>query len=291
MRVVTPGRRALLVLAAVLLLFTSPAAAQITPRPQSDILLPWFEIDLERQDQGLSTQFTIINASAKPTDARVTVFTNWGIPVLEVLVPLDKAEAKTLNLHDWIMHGELPNDVVLTAAQLEDLQAKLIGQKSPVDGLYYSTVYNSFQTNASALKGRATGYVIAQNAGDNRDALWGDANKDDAGENYFVAETLFTLNHALEAECDRHGIRFTNRGHLFEGDELVIWNGRRLSPSTTPHPVGDRVTLHVDVYDQAGNKVQECSRDILAVEPFLICHLDITPEQGWGARSSTSPWR
>lgn len=258
-----------LMLAIVLLAIAPAATAAITP--ESDVLLPWFEIDLDRQDVGLATSFSIVNASPSTTRTKFTIYTNWGIPVLEVPIDFDRTEAKTIDLRKWIATGVLPNRT-LTPSELAHLHAALTGKPSPVDGLYYSSVFED---------GLAVGYVIAQTLGDRPDALWGDTYSIDIGSDYFEAETLTALTHGLKADCKRHGVRFVNQDRLYEGSELIIWSGRRMSPSKTPAPAGAKVKVTIGVYNQAGQHVQDCYRELIAVEPLQVCHLDITPPIGW----------
>lgn len=258
-----------LMLAIALLAIAPFAAAAITP--ESDVLLPWFEIDLEHQEVGLATSFSVVNASPSSVQTRFTVYTNWGIPVLEVPLAFDRTEAKTIDLRAWIQKGVLPNRT-LTPTELAHLQAALTGKPSPVDQLYYGSAFEG---------GLAVGYVIAQTLGDRPDSLWGDTYSVDATANYFDAETLTALTHGLKADCKRHGIRFVNEGRLYEGSELIIWSGRRLAPSATPTPVGAKMKVTIGVYDQAGHHVQDCHRELIAVEPLQVCHLDITPPIGW----------
>lgn len=258
-----------LMLAIALLAIAPVAGAAITP--ESDVLLPWFEIDLEQQEVGLATTFSVVNASPSAVQTRFTVYTNWGIPVLQVPLLFDRTEAKTIDLRAWIQKGLLPHRT-LTPAELAHLQAALTGKPSPDDQLYYGTAFDG---------GLAVGYVIAETLGDRPDALWGDTYSVDAASNYFEAETLTALTHGLESDCKRHGIRFVNEGRLYEAAELIIWSGRRFQPSATPAPVGEKMKVTVGVYDQAGHHVQNCVRELIAVEPLHVCHLDITPPIGW----------
>ena len=269
MRSLQVRRWELVLLAIVLLLLTASAQAAITP--ESDVLLPWFVIDLEQHETGLSTTFTVVNASPKTVRARFTVYTNWGIPLLEVPVAFNRAEAKTIDLHAWIADGLLPNRT-LTPAELANLHAALTGKPSPEDGLYYGTAFQP---------GIAVGYVIVQTLDDRADALWGDTYSVDIANNFFEAETLTALTHGLKADCNHHGVRFVNEGRLYEGDELVIWTGRRFEPSPTTTPIGPKMKIDIAIYDQAGHHVQDCHRELIAVDSIEICHLDITPPIGW----------
>lgn len=257
------------VLAIVLSMIAPIAGAAIVP--ESDVLLPWFEVDLDKHDSGLTTIFSVVNASNDEVNAKLTIYSNWGIPVLEVPLAFDSAEAKSIVLDDWIAHGLLPGRT-LTAEELADLQARLTGNRSPVTGLYSSSPFSPHI---------AVGFVVVQTLGDRKDSLWGDSYTIDLGRNYFGAETLTALTHGLKADCQHHGVRFVNEGHLFQGDELIIWSGRRLEPSATPNPNGAKMNINVAVYDQAGRHVQDCHRSLIAVEPVTICQLEITPPIGW----------
>jgi hypothetical protein len=68
---------------------------------------------------------------------------------------------------------------------------------------------------------------------------------------------------------------------LYDAAELIIWSGRRFQPSPTPVPIGAKMKMTVGIYDQAGHHVQDCHRELIAVEPLQVCHLDITPPIGW----------
>jgi len=98
---------------AFLLMISTGAGAAITP--ESDVLLPWFEVDLANPDAGVATTFSIVNASAGSVRTRLTMYTNWGIPVLEVPLTFSRAEAKTLDLRAWIARGVLPEPGVARA--------------------------------------------------------------------------------------------------------------------------------------------------------------------------------
>src|SRR5688572_26331066 len=101
---------ALLALAAL----CAPAAAQ--NRPSSDLLLPYFEVD-GANPGGLTTLFAVGNATEKPVDVLATVFTNWGIPILEVPFTLQSREVRTVNLRDWFRQGGNPQKA-LAAVEL-----------------------------------------------------------------------------------------------------------------------------------------------------------------------------
>jgi hypothetical protein len=254
----------------IALLAIAPLASAAI-RPESDVVLPWFELDLDRHEIGLATTFSVVNASPTSVLTKFTIYTNWGIPVLEVPVAFNRTETKSIDLGAWIAHGQLP-DRTLTPPELAHLHAALTGNKSPSDGLYYGSPFE---------EGLAVGYITAETLGERPDVLFGDTYNVDLVANFFEAETLSALTHDLKADCKRHGVRFVNEGRLYEGAELIVWSGRRFDPSPTPIPGGERMKVTISIYDQDGNHVQDCHRELIAVETIKVCHLDITPPIGW----------
>ena len=113
----------------------TPAAAQ--NRPSSDLLLPYFEVD-GANPGGLTTLFAVGNATEKPVDVLATVFTNWGIPILEVPFTLQAHEVRTFNLRDWFRQGGDPKKA-LAAVEIQHLAAAASGERSPKDNLYYAS--------------------------------------------------------------------------------------------------------------------------------------------------------
>jgi hypothetical protein len=89
----------------------STARAEIgTPDnvPAATLLLPYFEVDLNNPG-GLTTLLSINNASDRVALARVTVWSEWFVPVLTFTVYLTGYDVHTINLRDIIVNGDLPN--------------------------------------------------------------------------------------------------------------------------------------------------------------------------------------
>jgi hypothetical protein len=101
-----------LFLAAFLLLtVTAPAVRAADPcsidqRPAATLLLPYFEVD-PANPAGLTTLFSINNASAAAVLANVVVWTDLGVPTLGFQVYLTGYDVQTINLRD-IFRGNLP---------------------------------------------------------------------------------------------------------------------------------------------------------------------------------------
>ena len=74
--------------------------------PAATLLLPYFEVD-PFDPNGITTLFTIRNASAAPVVAHLTFWTNLSIPVLDFDVYLTGFDEQTFNLRDVFVLGIL----------------------------------------------------------------------------------------------------------------------------------------------------------------------------------------
>ncbi len=77
--------------------------------PAATLLLPYFEVDLEaRPGKGVDTLFSINNASATPTIAHVSIWTDWSQPVLDFDIFLTGYDVQSVGLHNVLVGGKLP---------------------------------------------------------------------------------------------------------------------------------------------------------------------------------------
>jgi len=96
----------------LLLALAAPFAARgadpcsIDERPAATLLLPYFEVD-PANPAGLTTLFSINNASAVAVLANVVVWTDFGVPTLGFQVYLTGYDVQTINLRD-VFRGNLP---------------------------------------------------------------------------------------------------------------------------------------------------------------------------------------
>ncbi len=105
-------KRILVTLALLLCLtgLASPLAADICvvdDVPAATLLLPYFEVDLANNN-GLSTLFSINNASATAVLAHVVVWSDLSVPVLDFNIYLTGYDVQTINLRDIFVNGVLP---------------------------------------------------------------------------------------------------------------------------------------------------------------------------------------
>jgi hypothetical protein len=107
----------------------SLAAAQTPPpisnRPAATLLLPYFEVDLDNPE-GMTTLFSINNASATAVLARVTIWSDMGVPVFGFNVYLTGYDVQPINLRN-VLIGNVP----ITASAGQDPQDR-ISNKGPV---------------------------------------------------------------------------------------------------------------------------------------------------------------
>ncbi len=75
--------------------------------PAATLLLPYFELDLDNPN-GITTLFSVNNASAATQLAHVTVWSTWSIPVLDFDVYLTGYDVQTFNIRDILVNGILP---------------------------------------------------------------------------------------------------------------------------------------------------------------------------------------
>ena len=75
--------------------------------PAATLLLPYFEVDLDNPG-GVTTLFSVNNASATAQLAHVTVWSTWSVPVLDFDVYLTGYDVQNFNLYDILVEGLLP---------------------------------------------------------------------------------------------------------------------------------------------------------------------------------------
>jgi hypothetical protein len=107
----------LLVALAGAALAAAPAAAvtcALDKPPAATLLLPYFEVDLGNPG-GLTTLFSVNNASATAILTNVTVWTDLGVPTIHFPLYLTGYDVQTINLRDLFAAGALPQSA--TAGQ------------------------------------------------------------------------------------------------------------------------------------------------------------------------------
>jgi hypothetical protein len=78
----------------------------IAVMPAATLLLPYFEVEVNKPTtRAESTVFTIVNTVREPQIAHVTLWTDWGFPVLTYNLFLTGYDVESVNLYDVIVKG------------------------------------------------------------------------------------------------------------------------------------------------------------------------------------------
>jgi hypothetical protein len=91
-------------------ILASPALAvldTIDAVPGATLLIPYFEVD-PADPNGVTTLFSVNNASATAVLAHVTVWTDQSIPSLDFDIYLTGYDVQTVNMRDILVNGNLP---------------------------------------------------------------------------------------------------------------------------------------------------------------------------------------
>ncbi|HWM91298.1 MAG TPA: Vps62-related protein [Thermoanaerobaculia bacterium] len=240
--------------------FAAAGLAHAQTKPSSNLLLPYFEVDLEGGDA--TTVFAVLNSLQKTVDVTVTVHSNWGLPVLSFPVKLKPREIWSGNLHDWLAQGKLPGRT-LGAAELARLQDVLSGQPARNDGLYYST---------EIAPGLATGYVVLRTQGD---ALRGEHFLVNPGRGPAQGDDFVDIDKSNKpAEvCTLHTLR-PLAGGIAEA-RLVIWMDRTGMALPAPVPADREVPVTAAMYSAQGKLLKTLQIGLLPAEQVYLDDLGI----------------
>lgn len=89
------------------------AIGTIDDVPSATLLIPYFAVDVSDvacadPTAGLTTLFSVNNASNENTIAHVTIWTDWSVPSLDFDIFLTGYDIQTINLRDIFCNGNLP---------------------------------------------------------------------------------------------------------------------------------------------------------------------------------------
>lgn len=108
---------------------THVAMCSIQDAPAATLLLPYFEQDCD-DPNGVTTLFSVNNASAADTVAHVTVWSNKSVPVFDFDIYLTGYDVQTLNLRDVLCVGNLP---VTGTGGVSNVGLFSVGSTDPLD--------------------------------------------------------------------------------------------------------------------------------------------------------------
>jgi hypothetical protein len=253
---------------AVALLTAVPAGAQL--QPSSDVLLPYFEVDLQKASAS-NTLFDVGNALDKPVDIEISVYTNWNIQIAKTSLTLGGHEVRSFNVRTWVA-GDLPGKR-MTVAETNHFKAALMGQRSPKDKLFYATPIGP---------NLAVGSVRIKTLGKPQpDALWGTYFLIDSDQSSGEGDTLINLDAGTGCigGCRRHALRFLTAGTFDGGTQVVVWSDTSGKPSPSSQP---DVYVQADTlaYDDAGKPLGGNRLRLLPAQVVSIADLGLRQPSG-----------
>jgi hypothetical protein len=81
-------------------------SCDIAQQPAATLLLPYFEVDFRSPaSTAISTIFSVQNTSPQPQLANVTIWTDWGYPVVNFSLFLTGYDVQPISLYDVIARG------------------------------------------------------------------------------------------------------------------------------------------------------------------------------------------
>jgi hypothetical protein len=85
-------------------------SCDISLQPAATLLLPYFEVEVnEPRETAGDTNFTIVNTSALPQIAHITLWTDWSFPVIDFNIFLTGYDVQGISLYDIIVRGIIPS--------------------------------------------------------------------------------------------------------------------------------------------------------------------------------------
>ncbi len=279
-----------------------------TGRPGATLLYPYFGIDLD-DPNAEKTLISIKNASPDPALAHVVLWSNCGLPVLDFDLYLARGAIRSIDLSSVVAFGQLPSSgpakddensfpgctvplslPVLDKPALTRLQARLVGEPDPVDGLCYAEAEGETRlatgyVTVDVVKGCSEsihtpyddGYFAADDSAlaSDDNILWGDFyfidDTQDSAQG-FAAVTLLAGDEMVGTDGrsfyglgDRrqplpqvHVTRFFNGGAFTGGTDLLLWLDLRgpTEPMTCLGRCRSARYLHLQELPEAGGEPQ-----------------------------------
>ncbi|HEX3530213.1 MAG TPA: hypothetical protein VH988_24395 [Thermoanaerobaculia bacterium] len=200
--------------------------------PAATLLLPYFEVDLANPN-GITTLFSVNNASATAVVAHVTVWTDQSIPTLDFDIYLTGYDVQTINIRD-IFNGNLPRTADAGSDPGDKISPKgslsqdinFPGSTGPCANPYPAT---------GALSASLIAHIRAAHTGV-FDSLYGGCSGAAYGDNiargYITVDTVNSCNLSFPSDAGYFTTLATNQNVLW-GDFFWINPGQNFATGTT----------------------------------------------------------
>jgi hypothetical protein len=212
--------------------------------PAATLLLPYFEVDYTNAD-GVTTLFSLNNASATAALAHITLWTNWSQPTVDFDVYLTGYDVVTVNMRD-IFNGNIP----ITADDISDPDDDISPQGPISQDISFPTCINFFPFfinpvirggNLERVQDGHTGQPVST-LGTNR--CLGDDLGDLVGRGYITIDNVSTCSTAFAFDVGYFidgGVGIANNNNQLWGDYFIVNPGENFA-------FGDNM-VHVEADD------------------------------------------
>jgi len=192
--------------------------------PAATLLVPYFEVDLNNPN-GLSTLFSINNASATAVLAHVIIWSDLSVHVLDFDVYLTGYDVQTINLRDIIVNGNLPqtasagqdlNDTIspkgVFSQDINFASCSPILPEAPLPLIYLAHLQATLTGKASPLPITGIfGLCAAQALGDN------------IARGYITVDTVNSCSFAFPGDGNANGTYIGAGGSGIITNQNVLW--------------------------------------------------------------------
>ena len=209
--------------------------------PAATLLLPYFQVDLDNPN-GLTTLFSVNNASATAVLAHVVLWGDWTVPVLDFDIYLTGYDVQTINLRDIIVLGNLPE----TASDGQDPADTISPQGDFSQDINFASCSGILPYSNPALNASFLAHLQAALTG-NLSALLGGYAGENFGDNiargYITVDTVNACNLLFPGDAGYFG----DGGTGFATNQNVLWGDWFYVNSDNNFAQGDTL-VHVEAF-------------------------------------------
>jgi hypothetical protein len=226
-----PALALLLALAAPLAAPAGAVLCAIDQVPAATLLVPYFEVDLAHSS-GMTTLFTITNATPNAALTHVTVWTDWGIQALTFDLYLTGHDLQTINLRDVIANGLMPR----TASAGQDPADTISPKGSQSQDIVYASCNGllpgpnlsaAFQAHLQAALTGGSSVVYGNKCG-------GSAHGDQIARGYVTVDVVTKCSLYAPSEPEYYDNAVIGMANQLLGDMMLVDPSQNLA---FPYPV------------------------------------------------------
>lgn len=209
--------------------------------PAATLLLPYFEVGLENSGSGVTTLFSVNNASAAPAVAHVTLWTKLARPTLDFDIYLTGYDVYTVNLADVFLNGAILQTPVFGPGEFSD-------PNSVPGGCSFPLPANLPQSLLDYIRNLHTGLAAPNGFGNAGLCGAPDLGLADAGDGIATGYiTIDVVNDCSLAFPGNPGY-FADGGTGIAANRNVLWGDYFLADPANAFAQGDQL-VHIEAMD------------------------------------------